>query len=123
MPVPDLPWPTALLRNAIGKLRSEGSKALTQQVQDGAVKKMELWLGTIAWDDQGEKRKWCRETSPRALAACALVLASREAGGRPLLTAGMAAAAVDEVQGSAAAVEAALAAMPGGAGSGALLLT
>ena len=121
--MPDLPWPTALLRNAIGKLKSEGSKALTQQVQDGAVKKMEMWLGTIAWDDQGEKRKWCRETSPRALAACALVLASREAGGRPLLTAGMAAAAVDEVQGSATAVEAALAAMPGGAGSGALLLT
>jgi len=64
---PELPRPTALLRDATEKLQRE--EVITGAIADAAQRTLEAWLSNIG---NGSIRSWCRATHPRALAACAL---------------------------------------------------
>ena len=67
-----LPWPTSILRDVVKRLGEQGR--LAPGVDAASVQKLAGWLQFNA----GPMREWCRATSPRTLAACALVVASRQ---------------------------------------------
>lgn len=110
-----LPWPTTILRNTVTSLKAEG--ALTPTVGDEAHRILFKWLGAI----DGDVWRFCRETRPRLLAACALYQAARADAakvGSAALSAEKLASAIgsdSSVEVSVANLEAAMARLPSGA--------
>lgn len=66
---PELPWPTTLVNDLATKLNLPKGLAVAARV------KLDTWLQEV----NGAKRNWVRDQRPRLLAACAIVLAGREA--------------------------------------------